>query len=395
MTDQFLPYTYHSIDESDITAVTDVMRNGMLTGGPLVQRLEECFTAETGASHAVACANGTAALHLAAMALGWKTGDRVIVPSVTFLASANAARFVGADVVFADVDPDTGLMTVDTLNEAIVRGGAAVKGMIPVHLAGQCVEMPAVGEVARRHGLSILEDACHALGTETENGPVGNCRDSDAAMFSLHPAKTVAMGEGGVVLTNDGTLASAMRRFRSHGMVYGDFTYADQAIAADGQANPWYYEMPEIGYNYRVPDILCAMGASQMARLAAIVARRRALAARYDTLLEPLAPILKPLARVDYCRPAWHLYVVLIDFDALGLDRAATMRRLKSVGIGTQVHYLPVHRQPYYRRRYGDISLPGADEYYRRALSLPLFPAMADGDVERVVAALSNIVGKG
>jgi UDP-4-amino-4,6-dideoxy-N-acetyl-beta-L-altrosamine transaminase len=397
VTAPFLPYAMHSIDDADIDAVGNVLREGMLTGGPAVESLERRFVDTVQATHAVACSSGTAALHLAAMALGWHADDRIIVPSVTFLATANMARFVGADVVFSDVDPETGLMTAETLEAALEKAGPAARAVVPVHLAGQTADMAAIAAMARPHGLAVVEDACHALGTIVPEGPVGNCQYSDVATFSLHPAKTVAMGEGGVATTNDTELAESMARLRNHGMERDPavFEISDQGFDEEGAANPWYYEMREIGFNYRVSDILCALGDSQLSRLAQLVARRKKLVARYDTMLAPLAPVIRPAGRIAECDPAWHLYVVLIDFEALGLGRGALMRRLFAEGIGTQVHYLPVHRQPYYRRLYGEQDLPGADAYYDRTLSVPLFPAMSDGDVERVVEALRRIVEAG
>jgi dTDP-4-amino-4,6-dideoxygalactose transaminase len=266
--------------------------------------------------------------------------------------------------------------------------------VIPVHLAGQVADMPSIAAIARKAGLDIVEDACHALATETDWGSVGNCAHSDIACFSLHPAKTVAMGEGGMATTNDAKLARAMVQLRSHGMSRDaeDLSERDQAFDENGQANPWYYEMHQMGFNYRAPDIVCALGTSQMRRLESFAARRRALASRYDRLLAPLSPTVRPIARSAGCKPVWHLYPVLVDFTALGKSRAAMMRFLDARAIGSQVHYLPLHRQPYYRKRYGALELPGADGYYARTLSLPLFAAMTDADVDRVVDAVGAFV---
>ena len=395
MADAFLPYGRQSIDESDIAAVEAALRGAFLTTGPAVAAFEAEFARATGAVHAVSCSSGTAALHLAALALGLGEGDIVIVPTVTFLATANAARYVGAEVRFADVDPDTGLLTPDTLTGAVdaaeKAGRGAVKSVFPVHLNGQVCDMEALAGVAHRAGWTIVEDACHALG----GAAVGDCRHSDMAVFSLHPVKTITAGEGGVITTRQAALASRLFRMRNHGIVRepDGFQEAGQAFDTDGVANPWYYEMPEPGFNYRLSDIHAALAASQLRRLAGFVARRQALAARYDRLLGGLAPVVRPTRRFGESAPALHLYVVLIDFDAIGRSRAGVMRRLRDAGIGTQVHYLPVHRQPYYRARYGNLYLPGADAYYARALSLPLFPAMADSDVDRVVDALAAVIG--
>lgn len=392
---RFLPYGRHQIDEDDIAAVVSVLRSDSLTGGPLVVEFEQAFAERVGARFAVACANGTAGLHLAAMALGLGPDDAAIVPTLTFLATANAARYVGAEVVFADVDAATGLMRPEDLQEAHARAARKVRAVIPVHLNGQCVDMESMAEVAGEHGMRIIEDACHAIGAtyRTRSGEevrVGACRHSDMAVFSLHPVKTIAMGEGGVVTTNDPDLHAALLRLRNHGMVReaSRFVQRDEAFDADGQPNPWYYEMPEPGYNYRASEIHCALGLSQLRKLDRFLARRRELADAYDRALTPLAPVVRPVPRVAGCASGWHLYVVQVDFKAFGATRPSLMRSLLGRGIGTQVHYLPVHRQPYYRSRYDNTQLSGADAYYASCLSLPLFPAMSENDVNRVVQAL-------
>ncbi|HLF58902.1 MAG TPA: UDP-4-amino-4,6-dideoxy-N-acetyl-beta-L-altrosamine transaminase [Alphaproteobacteria bacterium] len=398
MTAPLLPYGRQSIGEDDVAAVAAVLRSDFLTTGPTAARFEEEVAKRVGAKFAAICSSGTAALHLAALALGLGKGDRVVVPTLTFLATANAARYVDAEVVFADVDPETGLMTDETLTEALERAGGAA-AVFPVHLNGQCADMAAIEEIARRERLKIVEDASHALGTTDESSgapvPVGSCKHSELTIFSFHPVKTIAMGEGGAVTTNDARLHERLARFRNHGILRDEARMANGELAfdAEGALNPWYYEMPEPGFNYRASDIHCALGLSQLGKLGAFVARRRQLAAHYDAALEPLAPIVRPVARVSDCTPAWHLYAARIDFAGAGVTRAQVMARLKAEGIGSQVHYLPVHLQPYYARRYGASELPGARAYYERALSLPLFPAMADADVARVVGALKRALG--
>lgn len=391
-----LPYGRQTIEDDDLEAVAAVLRGDWLTTGPAVSAFEQALQEKTGARHAIACANGTAALHLAALALELGPGDAVVVPTMTFLATANAARFVGAEVVFADVDAATGLMGPADLAAALDRPEAKnARAVFPVHLAGQCCDMEGISALARSRGLRIVEDACHALGTTYRMasgaaGLAGDCRFGDMATFSFHPVKTVAMGEGGAVTTSDPALAGRLARLRNHGMVRDEDAFENQemALAGDGTANPWYYEMPEVGFNYRASDINCALGLSQLRKLDRFVARRRALAARYDKLLASFADTVRPVGRVPWCDPAWHLYAVRIDFAALGLDRATLMRRLRAAGVGTQVHYVPVHMQPYYRKRYGTQRLPGAEAYYQSTLSLPLYPGLEDGDVDRVVAAL-------
>jgi UDP-4-amino-4,6-dideoxy-N-acetyl-beta-L-altrosamine transaminase len=392
----FLPYGRQSIDDTDVDAVVAVLRSDWLTTGPAVDAFEAAFASATGAPYAVCCANGTAALHMAYHALGIGPGDKVVVPSVTFLAAASTAHLLGAEIIFADVDPDTALMTAETLKAALDRAGDSVAAVAPVHMAGQMADMDAIGAVARNAGVSIVEDACHAIGGSDAAGrPVGSTTTGDLMTFSLHPVKTIAAGEGGVVTTADGALAERMRLFRNHGMSRTGFTATDQAFAADGAANPWYYEMTEPALNYRLSDIHAALATSQLTRLPDFVERRRVLAARYDTAFASLpthvSAIVRPSGRSGYGVPSWHLYVVLIDFEALGYDRAELMNALRSRGIGSQVHYLPLHRQPFFRQRYGELDLPGADAWYARALSLPLFVDMQDDDVDHVVATLHGI----
>lgn len=372
----FLPYARQLIDDDDIAAVAEVLRGDLLTTGPTVAAFEQKLAGTTGAKHALSCSSGTAALHLAALALGLGPGDKVVVPTVTFLATANAARYVGAEVVFADVNPDTGLMDSGHFEQALKRGGDNIKAVFPVYLGGQSPDMMTIAGIARDRNMAVVEDACHALGSVG----VGSCAHSDMAAFSFHPVKTIAMGEGGAVTTNDAALAERLRRLCSHGMV------RDPA-----RKNPWAYEMAEIGFNYRASDLHCALGLSQLGKLQQFAARRRALAVRYDAVLKPLVPILKPLARMPG-DPVWHLYVVLIDFAAAGMDRAELMNKMGQAGIGSQVHYIPVHSQPYYRQRYGDCDFPGADSYYARCLSLPLFAGMTNDDVDRVVETLARII---
>lgn len=398
-----LSYGRQLIEEDDIATVVEALRGEMLTGGPFVSRFESGLKAATGAPHAIACANGTAALHLAAMALGIGPGDVVIVPSITFVATANAARYVGAEVVFADVDPETGLMTEATLAEAASFAEAAglgrIRAVFPVHLNGQAVEMEAIANLARERGWLVVEDAAHALGTRYggASAPVGDARHSDAVCFSFHPVKTIAMGEGGAVTTRNDDVAERLMRFRNHGLIREPdrFELRDSAFDADRSPRPWYYELPEPGFNYRASDIHCALGASQLDKLDRFVARRRALVARYDDLIGPLAPRVMPPARVPWSEPAWHLYAARIDFEAAGQSRAEVMRALRERGVGTQVHYIPVHQQPYYRKRYGERHLPGAEDYYAKQLSLPLFAGMDDSDVDHVITVLGEVLSGG
>lgn len=395
----FLPYGRQLIDEADVAAVAEVLRGDFLTTGPAVEAFESALAERVGAPHAVACSSGTTALHLAALGLGLGEGDVAVVPSMTFLATANCLRHAGAEVAFADVDPETGLATPETLSEALARAGDAARALFVVHLNGQCCDMEGIAEIAKAKNLAVVEDACHALGAgygaDGSIYQVGDCAHSDAAVFSFHPVKAMTSGEGGMVTTNDPDMAKQMAELRHHGMVRDPQRFADREAGFDsaGALNPWYHEMSELGFNYRMSDIHAALGASQLAKIDGFLEARRALVAAYDERLATLAPIVRPLARVAACAPAWHLYVVHIDFAAAGVSRSAVMGALRERGVGSQVHYIPVHRQPYYRARYGEIELPGAEAYYARALSLPLYPAMSEADTERVVDALAASLG--
>lgn len=383
----FLPYGRQTIEDDDVAAVAAALRDDFLTTGPRVEAFETAFADYVDAKHAVACANGTAALHLAMLALGIGEGEICIVPSITFLATANCARYVGAEVVFADVDPLTGLMTPRTLQDAVDRcAGRPIGAILPVHLRGDIAELPALRRIADDAGAALVEDACHALGSNMtfDNVPAraGDGRWGDAAVFSFHPVKTLTTGEGGMIATADPRLAERLRTLRSHGM-----------IRPPG-ADPWWYEMPQIGFNYRLPDVLCALGLSQLAKLPRLIESRRSLARRYEIALAPLAPLVRIAARPAWSDPALHLMCVLIDFETAGQTRAEVVAALKARGVGSQVHYIPVHRQPYYAARYGALDLPGADAWYARCLSLPLYPTMADADVDRVAAALQEVLGQ-
>jgi UDP-4-amino-4,6-dideoxy-N-acetyl-beta-L-altrosamine transaminase len=399
MPQAFLNYGRQAIGEDDIAAVVDVLRGDWLTTGPAVERFEAALCEETGAEHAVVCNSGTAALYLASRAAGLKPGDSVIVPAMTFAATASANVLAGVEVIFSDVDPLTGLMRVSDAEEALARrGGQQVKGIFPVHLTGRVNDPAALHAFAEDAGLTVIEDACHALGTRYGNArhAVGACQHSLAACFSFHPVKAIAMGEGGAVTTNSRQLADEARRLRNHGMTRSpdEFQRPELALSADGSVNPWYYEIAEISHNLRASDINCALAASQLRKLGQFLHQRRALMAHYRMRLSELAPAVTLAPWGADLEPGWHLCAVQIDFESLQIDRRTLMLRLRERGIGTQVHYLPVHLHPFYRNRYGEIDLPGALSYYRRTLSLPLYPAMTSADVDRVVDELADCVAR-
>ena len=392
MTD-FLPYGRHLIEPDDIAAVTEVLALGHLAQGPRVAAFETALAERLGARHVKATSSGTAALHLALTALDVGPGDLCVVPAISFLSTATAARMCGAEVLFADVDPVSGLLTPETLRQALTTAAWPVRVVLPVHLGGRMCETEALADLAGEAGARLVEDCAHAVGSRRGEERAGDCARSAAACFSFHPVKTIACGEGGAVSTNDPALAARIARLRNHGVTHDASLMVDPELSLDaqGERHPWSYEQLELGYNYRMTDVEAALGASQLTKLDRFMARRRELAEAYDRLLEPLAPVVRPIVAGEGQTPSLHLYAVHIDFEALGQTRDQVMRALAEQGIGSQVHYIPLHRQPYFKDRYSALRLPGADAYYAGVLALPLFPAMADGDPERVARALSAI----
>ncbi|MDG4717670.1 MULTISPECIES: UDP-4-amino-4,6-dideoxy-N-acetyl-beta-L-altrosamine transaminase [Thalassospira] len=397
--DRLLPYGRQYIDDDDIDAVVSALRSDYLTTGPLVAKFEHKICEITGATHAAAVSNGTAALHLAYLSLGIGEGDIVIVPSITFLSSAYTAMLVGAEIVFSDVDSKTGLMTANHLRNAISQcDPERIKAVCVVHLNGQCADMAEIWDIAKQYNIRVVEDACHAIGGKYKDRTcwenVGSCKYSDLTVFSFHPVKTIAMGEGGAVVGRCGERLERIRSLRNHGMTrdVGKFTDRSQAFSSTGVANPWYYEQHELGYNYRVPDILCALGISQLSKIDMFVKKRRDLVDCYRRMLGCYGDVLQSTQIFGVQKPAWHLYVCLIDFEKIRISRADVMERLRKKNILTNVHYIPLYRQPVFSGC-GDIAeFPGAEAYYAQCLSLPLFFDMEEREVERVVNSLVEVV---
>jgi len=383
-----LPYGRQTIDEADIAAVVEVLRSPMLTCGPLVGRFEQALARRLGAAHAAVCSSGTAALHLAYAALGIAEGDEIITTPVTFSATAAAAYYVGAKVRFADVDPHTGNLDPTTV-EALI--GSRTRAIVPVHLGGMPVDLEPLQALAQRYGLALIEDACHALGAEYHSTPIGGQR-SDATVFSFHPVKHITTGEGGAVVTPHADLDQRIRRLRQHGVEREPSRLQAPAAGA------WSYEVQELGWNYRLSDIACALGLTQLAKLDAFVARRRELAALYRTRLAQVFPadaVATPVEPGDRTS-SYHLFAIAIDFARFATTRAQVVDQLAAAGIGTQVHYIPLLQHPLHARRCpGEVGRPrpGTDHYYARTLSVPLFPAMTDADVGEVVAQLHRVLG--
>ncbi len=385
MTEEILPYGTQWIEDDDVEAVVEVLRSDFLTTGPAVPRFEAELARAVGAPYAVAVCNGTAALHAACAVAGLGPGDEVLVPAVTFLSSANCARFVGAEPVFVDVHSDSGLIDLADAERHLSERSAAI---IPVHLNGRPADLEGVHALAEAHDLVVIEDATHALGARYRDTMVGDCAFSNMAIFSFHAVKHLTTGEGGAVTTRDAERLSELAGFRNHGIV------RDPERLTRPSPGPWYYEQQTLGFNYRITDLQCALGLSQLAKLDRFLERRSALAARYDRLLAEL-PGVRPVAvSTPDTVSAYHVYAVLIDFEAAGRDRSVVMEGLRARGVMTQVHYLPLPLQPYYVERGADIDrYPGASAYYERVLSLPLYPRMRETDVDRVVRALAEVLG--
>lgn len=381
-----IPYGRQSINQADVDAVVAVLTSDFLTQGPAVPRFEQAVVDATGATHGVAANSATGALHIACRALGVGPGDLLWTSPITFVASSNCALYCGAEVDFVDIDPITYNMSAQALEqklEAAQRAGRLPKVVVPVHLAGQSCDMRAIGALAQKYGFRVIEDASHAIGASYLGEPVGSCRFSDITVFSFHPVKIVTTAEGGVAVTNDAELAARMQLFRSHGIT------REQTRMHEPSHGAWYYEQIELGFNYRLTDLQAALGTSQMTRLSEFVERRRQLAHRYDELLRPL-PVVRPAQHVDTAS-SWHLYVVRVPSQDHPERHAQVFAALRERGIGVNLHYIPVYRQPFYRELGFDTGYcPEAERYYAEAISLPLFADLTTAEQDRVVAALAE-----
>ncbi len=385
---KLLPYGRQSLDDADIQAVVEVLKSDWLTTGPKVAEFEERFAAWVGARHAVSFSSGTAALHGAAFAAGLGPGDEAITTPMTFCATANCVLYQGATPVFADVSPDTlNLDPGEVSRKLSSRASSRIRAIIAVDYAGHPAALDELGELAKTCGAFLIEDACHALGAEYRRKRVGGI--ADMTVFSFHPVKHLTTGEGGMVATNDARLAETLRRFRNHGI--------SSEARQRQEAGQWFYEMVLLGFNYRLTDIACALGLSQLERLEANLARRREIAARYTAAFRDLpagvfSAIEAPTVR-ERVNPAWHLYPVRLKLERLKVGRGEIFRALRAENIGVNVHYIPVHTHPYYRERFkSKEGYPVAEEAYERLISLPMFHAMTAQDVEDVIHAVTKIV---
>lgn len=389
-----IPYGKHHIDEDDIQAVVDVLRSGILTQGPAIEAFEQAIAKYAGAKYAVALSSGTAALHLAALAAGLGPGKSLVTSPITFVASANAALYVGGRVVFADIDPDTMNMSPESLKKAL-ENNPDVRAVVPVHFAGLPCDMPSIKAATDQAGAVVIEDAAHALGATYPSGQrVGSCAYSLMTIFSFHPVKAIAAGEGGMITTNDEAIYRKLLRLRSHGINKLDdpFQLPEQA-ATNGMQNPWYYEMQELGFHYRITDIQCGLALSQFKKLDSFIARRRELAKAYDQAFADMRNF-RPAQLAGRNLSGHHLYVLRINFESAGLNRGQLMRELKARQIGSQVHYTPVPAQPYYRKLgFMPEDYPNAQRYYQEALSIPLYYGLKDEQQEQVITAINELVG--
>jgi len=376
--DKLLPYGRQLVDEDDVWAVAEVLRGDWLTTGPKVSEFEVAFAAQVGARHAVAVSNGTAALHATVFAAGIGSGDEVITTPMTFAASANCVLYQGGTPVFADVQPDTLNIAPDKIEAAVTP---KTKAIIPVDYTGQPADLDEINAIAAKHGLVVIEDAAHALGATYRQRQVGAL--STMTTFSLHPVKHITTGEGGVVTTDDAELARRLRMFRNHGIT----SEARERQERGG----WFYEMVALGYNYRLTDLQCALGLSQLKKLDSWLARRRAIAARYNAAFEKLPELALLSVRADR-DPAWHLYVIRLNLEQLRVGRAEIFRALRAENIGVNVHYIPVPWHPYYQRLgYTKGQWPAAEDAYERLISLPMFHAMTDADADDVIEAVRKV----
>jgi perosamine synthetase len=373
-----LPYGHQAIDEDDVQAVVDALRSDWLTTGPKVGEFEEMFASNVGAQHAVSFTSGTAALHAAAFAAGLRPGDEAVTTPMTFAATANCILYQGARPVFADICPTT--LNIDP-EQVAARITPHTRALLPVDYAGHPADLAELLHLADQHGLVVIEDACHALGAEYRGRRVGQI--AHMTVFSFHPVKHVTTGEGGMVTTDNPQFAETLRRFRNHGIS----TDARQR-QAQGQ---WHYEMVLLGFNYRLTDVVCALGISQLRKLSPNLARRRQIADRYTKAFRDMPGLIPPRVLPDV-NPAWHLYPIRLELGHLAADRAQVFRALRAENIGVNVHYIPVHLHPYYRKQFGykGGEFPVAEAAYEQLLSLPMFHAMTDGDVEDVIRAVGK-----
>ncbi|QSQ10400.1 UDP-4-amino-4-deoxy-L-arabinose--oxoglutarate aminotransferase [Koleobacter methoxysyntrophicus] len=380
--DKYLPYGQHWIDEEDIEAVADVLKSDYLTTGPKARELEEKIAEYVGAKYAVVVASGTAALHAACFAAGIKEGDEVITTPITFAASANCVLYQGGIPVFADIDPKTYNIDTNQIEKKITK---KTKAIIPVDFTGQAVDLDGILQIAEYYNLIVIEDAAHAIGTEYKGKKIGAI--SHMTEFSLHPVKHITTGEGGIITTNNGEYQKKLSLFRTHGIT------RDKELLTNKKEGSWYYEQIELGYNYRITDIQCALGISQLKKIDSFIKKRREIAETYNRYLSQIDGIIIPYQE-PYSNSSWHLYIIQIELEKFKAGRKEIFEALKAENIGVNVHYIPVYYHPYYQKLgYKKGLCPNAEKLYERIITLPLFPKMNNKDIEDVVKAIEKVLG--
>ena len=392
---RFLPYSRQSIDKKDISEVNKILKKDFITQGPKINEFERNFAKYVGAKYAVACATGTAALHIACQSLNLKKNGNLLTSPITFVASANCAQFIGADNHFSDIDLDNYCISPYSLEKVLKKKHIDI--VVAVHMSGHSADMERINILKKKYNFKIIEDACHALGGSYKNKRIGSCFYSDISTFSFHPVKPITTGEGGMITTNNKEIYDSLLKLRTHGIHKNVNFFINKEMAFDNNknANAWYYEMTELGLNYRITDIQAALGESQLRKIDQFIDMRRKIAKIYNMGFAKNDLITTPTESSNVMH-AYHLYTILIDFEKLNKTRNQVMQELKTENIGTQVLYIPVHLQPYYSKKYGfkKGDFPIAEKYYQSCLSIPIFPHLKECEVNYVIDRINLIVSK-
>ena len=387
---ELLPYGRQSIDQDDIDAVISALKSNYLTDGPLIDEFEKAFAQKVGSKYAVVCSSGTAGLHLASMCLDLNNNDTVLVPAISFVATANAPMYTGANVEFVDVEPSTGLISQNTLIEAIKKSKKNIKVLFYVHLNGIVQDLTSIKSICDKYGINIVEDSCHAIGGSNTSEKIGSCLNSKLSVFSFHPVKTITMGEGGVVTTNSREYREKLILLRSHGIVRNNNNFYEIEVDHKDMYGPWSYEMQKLGYNYRASTLNVALGLSQLKKLDFFVKRRSEIATIYDHMLLEMIDKFEPVKRNKCYNHGYHLYPILIKGKNPLIIKKKIIQTLKKNNIGSQVHYIPIPFQPFWKSRVDFSKFIGSYEYFSRCLSIPIYPSMKDKDIKNVVETLKS-----